>query len=143
MSIAQGICTSFKEELFKGTHKFDGSQTFRVALYGSTADLNVSTTAYTSSGEVSGTNYVAKGATSAPTMTTDGSMVIIDFADVSWSSSTITARGALLYNDTSSGDKSVAVLNFGEDKKSSASTFTIKFPTPNDIDGFIRITSSG
>ena len=148
MAIVQSICTSFKEELFKGTHNFS-SNTFKIALYTEGATLNASTTVYTSDNEVSssGTGYSAGGlALTGASITSDGSTVIIDFDNAVWAvgaEQTLTARGALVYNDSDSSDKSVAVLNFGIDRTVSDGNFTVKFPTPDKLDGFIRIVSSG
>ena len=156
MAIVQAICTSFKDELVKGTHNFS-SNTFKLALYAEEANLGSSTTVYTAASnpaspdtyEVSnsGTGYSEGGvALTGASITSDGTTVIIDFDNAEWavsSAQTLTARGALLYNDTDSSDKSVAVLNFGIDRTVSDGTFTVKFPTPDKLDGFIRIVSSG
>lgn len=148
MSIVQAICTSFKDELVKGTHNFS-SNTFKLALYVEAANLGPSTTVYTSDNEVSstGTGYAEGGvALTGASITPDGTTVIIDFDNAEWpvsATETLTARGALLYNDTDASDKSVAVLNFGSDRTVSDGTFTVKFPIPDKLDGFIRIVSSG
>lgn len=144
MAITQAMCTSFKVELLKGVHNFTPStgDTFRIALYTSSASLGATTTAYTTSNEVSGTGYTAGGATMTVTATfpkSDSTTAIVDFSDVTFSSSTITARGALIYNDSASGDPAVAVLNFGTDKSSTNGDFTIQFPTGDASNAIIRI----
>jgi hypothetical protein len=136
------MCTSFKKELLEGKHNFlnSGGDTFKLALYTSSASLDASTTAYTTSNEVSGTGYTAKGNTlTRVDPSTDGTTAITDFADTTFSSSTITARGALIFNEDTSGDTSVIVLNFGSDKSSSAGDFTITFPAANASNAIIRI----
>ena len=144
MAITQAMCTSFKVELLKGVHNFTPStgDTFRIALYTSSASLDATTTAYTTSNEVSGTGYTAGGATMTVTATfpkSGSTTAIVDFSDVTFSSSTITARGALIYNDSASGDPAVAVLNFGADKSSTNGDFTIQFPTGDASNAIIRI----
>ena len=143
MAISQAMCTSFKVELLDGVHNFDtGGDTFKIALYTSAATLGASTTAYTTSDEVSssGTNYSAGGNTltvsQVPTST--GTTAFLDFADTTWSAATITARGALIYNSTQS-NKAVAVLDFGSDKTSTNGDFTIIFPTADASNAIIRI----
>ena len=126
MAITQAMCTSFKQELLVGTHNFTNSSgnSFKLALYTSSASLGAGTTAYTSSNEASGTNYSATGAAlTNVTPTTDGTTAICDFSDLTFSNVTITARGALIYNDTQS-DKAVCVLDFGGDKTATAGDFT-------------------
>jgi len=136
------LCTSFKKELLTATHDFTAStgSTFKLALYDNTATLDASTTAYTTSGEISGTGYSAGGGTlTNVTPTTGGTTAFTDFDDLTFSSATITARGALIYNDTAAGDPSVAVLDFGEDKTSTSGDFTIVFPTADASNAIIRI----
>ena len=131
MAITQAMCTSFKQELLTGTHNFTNStgDTFKIALYTSSATLGASTTAYSATNEVSGTGYTATGETlTNVTPTTSGTSGITDFSDVSWTTSTITANGALIYNSTAS-NAAVVVLAFGSDKSSSGGTFTVSFPT--------------
>jgi hypothetical protein len=114
MAITSAICTSFKQELLVGTHNFTASSgnTFKLALYTSSASLGASTTAYTTSNEVSGTNYTAGGnALTNVTPTTSGTTAIVDFADLTFGTATVTARGCLIYNDTNS-DKAVAAIDF-------------------------------
>jgi hypothetical protein len=141
MAISQAMCTSFKKELLTGTHNFSsGGNTFKIALYTSSATLGASTTAYSSSNEVSGTGYTATGNTlTNVTPTTSGTTAYTDFADTTWSSATITANGALIYNDTAAGDPAVAVLAFGGDKTSTNGDFTIQFPTADASNAIIRI----
>ena len=141
MAITSAICNSFKTEILTGTHNFTASSgnTFNLALYTSDATLNKSTTAYTTSNEVSGTGYTAAGAAlTSVTPTTSGTTAFCDFADLTFSSSTITANGALIYNDTQS-DKAVCTLAFGGDKTSTAGDFTIQFPTADASNAIIRI----
>jgi|TARA_B100001057_G_scaffold485749_1_gene565900 hypothetical protein len=141
MSITSALCTSFKQEILVGTHNFTATSgnTFKLALYTSSATLNASTTAYTTSNEVSGTGYTAAGAAlTSVTPTTSSTTAFCDFADLTFSSSTITANGALIYNDTQS-DKAVCSLAFGGDKTSTAGDFTIQFPTADASNAIIRI----
>ena len=141
MAISQAMCTSFKQELLVGTHNFTASSgnTFKLALYTSSASLGASTTAYTSSNEASGTNYSATGAAlTSVTPTTSGTTAICEFSDLTFSYVSITARGALIYNDTQS-DKAVCVLDFGADKTASSGDFTIVFPTADASNAIIRI----
>tara|TARA_B100000131_G_scaffold285343_1_gene294562 strand:- start:308 stop:736 length:429 start_codon:yes stop_codon:yes gene_type:complete len=141
MAITQAMCTSFKQELLTGTHNFTNSSgnTFKLALFTSSASLGAGTTAYSTSNEVSGTGYTAGGAAlTNVTPTTSSTTALTDFADLTFSSSTITARGALIYNDSVS-DKAVLVLDFGSDKSSSSGDFTITFPTADASSAIIRI----
>tara|TARA_R100001198_G_C5213905_1_gene198303 strand:+ start:909 stop:1340 length:432 start_codon:yes stop_codon:yes gene_type:complete len=141
MAISTAMCTSFKQELLVGTHNFTASSgnTFKLALYTSSASLGASTTAYTTSNEASGTGYTAAGAAlTSVTPTTSGTTAFCDFADLTFSSSTITANGALIYNDTQS-DKAVCTLAFGGDKTSTSGDFTISFPTADASNAIIRI----
>ena len=142
MAISQAMCTSFKKELLEGKHNFlaSGGNSFKIALYTSSATLNATTTAYTTSGEASGTGYTAAGnALTNVNPTTTNTTAYTDFDNVSWTSSTITANGALIYNDTQSGDPAVAVLAFGSDKSSSNGTFSIIFPAAAESTAIIRI----
>lgn len=141
MPITQAVCNTFKQEVLDGLHDFGTSpNTFKIALYTNSATLGASTTIYTTSGECPSTgNYVAGGNTLTGTsLTLSGSTAIVDFADSQWTSSTITARGALIYNSTN-GNRAVMVLDFGSDKSSSSSTFTIIFPTPDATNGLLRL----
>ena len=136
------MCTSFKSELMTATHDLTNGtgNTFKLALYDNNASFTAATTAYTATDEVSGTGYSAGGGTlTNVTPTTSGTTAFTDFADLTFSSATITARGALIYNDTAAGDPSVVVLDFGSDKSSSAGDFTIVFPTADASDAIIRI----
>ncbi len=136
------MCTSFKKELLEGVHNFknSGGSTFNLALYTNSASFNAATTAYTSSNEVSGTGYSAKGGSltrvDPPTSSTTP---FTDFADLTFGSSSITARGALLFNDSASGDPSVVVLDFGSDQTSSSGDFPIQLPTANSSSAIIRL----
>ncbi|MBO55793.1 MAG: hypothetical protein CL886_09060 [Dehalococcoidia bacterium] len=155
MAITQAMCTSFKQELLQGIHNFtNGSgggtttstgtgNAFKIALYTSSASLDSTTTAYSSSNEASGTNYTAGGAAlTNVTPTASSTTALTDFADVTWASSSITARGALIYNSSTtagSANRAVLVLNFGSDKTSSSGDFTITFPTADASSAIIRI----
>lgn len=144
MSITQAMCTSFKVEILKGVHNFTAStgDTFNLALYTSSPNpaLGAATTVYQTDGEVSGTGYTAKGgALTSITPTASGTTAMCDFNDLTFSSSTITARGALIFNDSASGDPAVCVLDFGSDKSSTAGDFTIQFPTKDASNAIIRI----
>ena len=150
MAISQAMATSFKVEILDGIHNFGTgviragttADTFKIALYTSSATLSAATTAYTTSDEVSssGTNYTAGGKTlvisQVPTST--GTTAFLDFDDVTWDSATITANGALIYNATQS-NKAVAVLAFGGDKTSTAGNFTIQFPAAAASTAILRI----
>lgn len=136
------MATSFKTELLTGTHDFTNStgDTFKLALYTNSASFTAATTAYTASNEVSGTGYTAGGGTlTNVTPTSSGTTAFTDFADLTFSSATITARGALIYNDTAAGDPAVVVLDFGADKTSTAGDFTIVFPAADASNAIIRI----
>jgi hypothetical protein len=140
MAISQALCTSFKQELMTATHDFTNStgNTFKLALYTSSASLGASTTAYSATNEASGTNYSAGGAAlTNVTPTTSGTTALTDFSDLTFSNATVTANGALIYNDTAAGDPAVAVLAFGGDKTSTAGDFTIQFPTADASNAII------
>ena len=143
MAITQAMCTSFKVEVLKAVHNFTASSgnTFNLALYTSSASLDASTTAYTTSNEVSGTGYTAKGfALTSVTPVASSTTAVCDFSpDATFSSSTITARGALIFNDSASGDPAVCVLDFGSDKSSTAGDFVVQFPTADASNAIIRI----
>jgi PKD repeat protein len=142
MAITTALCTSFKQELMEAVHNFknSGGSTFNLALYTSSASLGAGTTAYTTSNEVSGTNYTAKGASlTRVDPTTSGTTAFTDFADLTFSNATVTARGALIFNDSASGDPSVCALDFGGDKTSTAGDFTIQFPAADASNAIIRI----
>ncbi len=136
------MCTSFKKELMTGTHNFTAaSDQFKMALYTNSASFNAATTAYTSSNEVTGTNYTAKGNfLTSVTPTTSGTTALTDFADEVFSNVTISSvRGGLIYNEAATGDPSVVVLDFGADKGASSGDFTIVFPTADASNAIIRI----
>lgn len=142
MAITQAMCTSFKQELLEGKHNFlnSGGSDFKLALYTSSATLDASTAGYTATNEVSGTGYTAKGASlTRVNPSASGTTAFTDFADLSFTTATITARGALIYNEDTTGDTSVCVLDFGSDKTSTAGTFTIQFPTADATNAIIRI----
>jgi hypothetical protein len=150
MAISQAMVTSFKVEILDGVHNFGtgvvrastAADTFKIALYTSSATLSAATTAYTTTDEVSssGTNYTAGGNTltisQVPTSTSTTAW--LDFDDVTWASATLTANGALIYNATQ-GNKAVAVLAFGADKTSTAGNFTIQFPAATSTTAILRI----
>ena len=128
MAITQAMCTSFKEDLFQKEQDLD-TDTIKIALYTSSANLDASTTAYTTSGEVSGTGYSAGGVTlTGATIGTSGTTAYVDFDDPEWTTASFTTAGALIYNDTTAGDNSIAVLSFGGDFTVTAGTFRIVFP---------------
>ena len=163
MAISQAMCTSFKKELLEAKHNFllSGGNTFKIALYTSSASLGASTTAYSSTNEISGTNYSAKGnsltridpSSSGTTALTDfadtswstatfsarGALIYTDFADSSWSTATFSAMGAMIFNDSASGDPAVVILDFGAEKTATAGTFTIAFPAADASNAIIRI----
>jgi hypothetical protein len=134
--------TSFKIQLLNGLQNFSAN-TFKIALYTSSATLDANTTAYSTSNEAPSTgNYVAGGntlsVTTTPTNGGSGTTAFIDFADTTWAAATITARGALIYNN-SQGNSAVAVLDFGSDKTSTDGDFTIQFPAATNTTAIIRI----
>ena len=142
MAITTAMCTTFKKEILEAVHNFknSGGSTFNLALYTSSASLGASTTAYTTSNEASGTGYTAKGAAlTRIDPSNDGTTAITDFANLTFSSSSITANGALIFNDSASGDPAVCALAFGGDKTSSSGDFTIQFPTADASNAIIRI----
>lgn len=150
MAITQAMCTSFKTELLTGTHNFTNSSgnTFKLALYAissggkssTTATLGATTTAFVTNGEVatSGSYATGGGTLTNVTPSASGTTAITDFADLSFTTATITARGALIYN-SSATNKAVAVLDFGANKTSTSGTFTIQFPTADASNAIIRI----
>ena len=146
MAITQAMCTSFKQELLQAKHDFTAStgHSFKLALYTSSATLGAATTDYSATNEASGTGYSAGGgALTNVTPTTSGTTALTDFADLTFSTATITANGALIYNTTTGGGSgttdSVVVLAFGGDKTSTAGDFTIQFPTADASNAIIRI----
>ena len=144
MAITSAICTSFKVELLKGVHDFTATtgDTFKIALYTSSATLGAGTTAFTTSNEItnsSGTAYTSGGATlTSVTPTSDSTTAVCDFADVSFTSASFTANGALIYNSSES-NAAVAAIAFGADKTVSSGTFTIQFPTAGAKTAIIRL----
>ena len=146
MAITTAMCTSFKQELLQGRHNFTAStgHTFKIALFTSSATLGASTTDYSATNEVSGTGYTAGGNTLTNiTPTTSGTTAFVDFADTTWSSATITANGALIYNTTTAGGSgttdAVCALAFGGDKTSTNGDFVIQFPAADASNTIIRI----
>ena len=142
MAITQAVCTSFKQEILVEGHNFTASSgdTFKIALYTSSASLDVSTTAYSSSNEVSnsGTYSAGGGSLTSVTPTTSGTTAICDFADISFTSATITSRGALIYNSSNSLN-AISVLDFGGDNTSTRGTFTIQFPAADASNALLRL----
>ena len=144
MGISQAVCNTFKSELLGAVHDFDSGsgQTFNLALYTSAANLSAATTVYTTSGEVSASGQYAAGGgvLQSQQVSLDGSVGIVDFADLSFTGVTLTARGALIYNNTTTATKrSVCVLDFGADKTATSGTFTIVFPAFTSAAAILRI----
>jgi hypothetical protein len=138
MAIAQAMCSSFKQQILLGEHDMD-TDTFKIALYTSAATLSAATTVYSTSDEVVGTGYTAGGNTlTGATVSLSGTTAFVDFSDSSWTTATITARGALIYNSSKS-NKAVAVLDFGSDKISTGGTFTVQFPVNDASSAIVRI----
>ena len=137
------MCTSFKKELMQGVHNFTAStgNTFKLALYTNSASFTAATTAYTATNEVtaSGSYATGGGTLTNVTPTTSGTTAFTDFEDLSFTTATITAYGALIYNDSATGDPSVVVLDFGGAKTSTSGTFQIIFPAATSSDAIIRI----
>ena len=145
MAITQGMANSFKVQLLSGTQNFN-TDTFKLALYTSSAVLGETSTAYTTSGECPSTgNYSAGGnsLTVSVTPTNTGNVAYVSFANTSWTNATITANGAMIYNSTGGkGNACVAVLAFGGDKTSTNGTFAVNFPTADATSAIIRLTAS-
>lgn len=148
MSISQSATTSFKVELLQAIHNFGPTtpNTFKVALYTAFSDIGPTTTVYTTTNEVTGTGYTAGGNTLvisiSPTSGNNTSGIptaYVSFVNSTWTNATFTARGALIYNSTQ-GNKSVAVLDFGSDKTVSNDIFQITFPTPDANSAIVRIS---
>lgn len=145
MAITQAMCTSFKQELLQGQHNFtNGGSTFKLALFTSSASLGAATTDYSASNEASGTGYTAGGAAlTNVTPTTSGTTAFCDFNDLTFSSASITANGAMIYNTTTGGGSnttdSCIILAFGADKTATNGDFTIQFPTADASNAIIRI----
>jgi len=143
MAITQAMATSFKVQLLNGQQNFSAN-TFKLALYTSSASLDENTTAYTATNEVaSAGNYTAGGntLTVSVTPTNTGNVAFISFANTSWANATITAAGALIYNNSQS-NSAVCVLSFGGDKTSTNGTFAVNFPTADASNAIIRLTAS-
>jgi len=130
-------CNVFKSGLLDGNFDFSGN-TFYLALYTNSATLDASTTAYTTTGEASGGNYVAGGQVLTPTVSISNGVAFVTFANVSWTG-VITARGALIYKADGVTNPAIAVLDFGEDKQTNAGDFTINFPLANAANAIIQI----
>jgi hypothetical protein len=142
MAITQAMATSFKKELLEAKHNFldSGGNTFKLALYTSSATMSAATTAFTTTNEASGTNYTSGGAALTNiNPTSSGTTAFTDFSDLTFGTATITARGCMIYNDTATGDPTVAVFDFGADKTSTAGSFTITFPSADASNAIIRI----
>ena len=136
--ITQAMCSSFKQQILLAEHDMD-TDVLKIALYTSLATLSAATTVYSTSDEVVGTGYTAGGNTlTSPTVSLSGTTAFVDFADTSWTTATITSRGALIYNSSKS-NKAVAVLDFGSDKTSTAGTFTVQFPANDATNAIVRI----
>ena len=141
MAITQSMATSFKKELLEGKHNFlaSGGNSFKLALYTSSATMGAATTAFTTTNQAAGTNYTSGGnALTNVNPASSGTTAFTDFADLTFGTATITARGCMIYNDTN-GDKSVASIDFGGDKTSTAGDFTIVFPAAAASTAIIRI----
>jgi hypothetical protein len=144
MTISSAVCNSFKQEILVGTHNFTASSgnSFKLALYTSSASLGAGTTAYATTNEISntaGSAYTAGGkVVVSVTPALDGSTACCDFADISFTSASFTANGCLIYNDTQA-DKAVCVVAFGGDKTVSSGTFTIQFPAADASNAIVRI----
>mgnify|MGYP003120071088 FL=1 len=140
MAITSAIATSFKQEiLVEGHNLTNGADSIKLALFTSSATLGAGTTAYSTTNEVSGTNYTAGGAAlTNVTPTTSGTTAIVDFADLTFGTATVTARGCLIYNDTNS-DKAICAIDFGGDKTSTAGDFTVVFPAADASNAIIRL----
>ena len=145
MAITSAICNSFKQEILVGTHNLTATtgNTFKIALFTSSASLGAGTTAYSTSNEItntSGSAYSAKGkALTNITPSLDGSTACVDFDDISWTSASFTANGCLIFNDTATGDPAVCAVAFGGDKTVSSGTFTIQFPAKAATTAIVRI----
>ena len=143
LSIDQAVCNSFKAQLLDGDHDFSaaGGDVFKLALYQSNAVLNATTTIYSASNEVANTGtYVAGGGVLAgQTVSLDGSVGIVDFADLSFTGVTLSALGAVIYNTSFGSNAAVCVLDFGAVKTATSGTFTIQFPAFTAAAAILRI----
>ena len=139
MAITSGLTYSFLNELLAGIHDLDGTDTLKVALFSSSASLSPpTTTAYSTTNEITGTGYSAGGKTLTPTLSSVAATSTLDFADVEWTSSTFTARGCLIYNSSKS-NRAIAIIDFGSDQSVTSGTFTIQWPAGNSANAIIRI----
>ena len=140
MTITTAMCTSFKKELLQAMHNFSaGGDAFYLALFDSSASLGASTESYPAAGEASGPGYSAGGkALASVTPSTGGTVAFTDFGDVSWEAATFTARGAMIYNQ-SSGNAAVSVHDFGVDVSVISGTLTVSFPAANAATAILRI----
>ena len=145
MAIASAVCNTFKTEVLRAIHNFTASSgnTFNLAMYTSSASMGASTTAYSSTNEISnsaGSAYSAKGkALTSVTPALDSSTAVCDFANISWTSASFTANGCLIFNDSATGDPAVCVIAFGGDKVVTNGTFTIEFPAADSSNAILRI----
>ena len=144
MAVTTAVCNSFKTEVLEAEHDFGVStQVYKIALYLTGATINKATTSYGTTQESSGTNYTAGGkklAVASQLVTLETDTACVDFGNVSWETATITAKGAVIYNFSSSTKKkAVCVLNFGGNKTSTAGTFTVQFPAVTDTQAILRI----
>ena len=142
MAITSAIATSFKVEILKGVHNFTASSgdTFKLALYTSSASLGAATTAYTTSEEVSGSGYTAKGnSLTSVTPVASSTTAVCDFDNTSFTSASFTARGCMIFNEDATGDPTVCVIDFGSDKTVTSGTFTIQFPAQTAGNAIVQI----
>ena len=144
MAITSAVCSTFKEELLKGNHDFDGGATYKIALFTSSASMGASTTAYADSNQVAdGNGYSTGGATlSSPTVALSSTTAYIDFADATWSSASFTANGALIYRSDGSAptNDAVCVIAFGGDYTAPNGTFTVQFPAAASSTAILRLS---
>ena len=142
MAITQTMCTSFKKALLDGEMDFSANtaQAYKIALYTNSASLSATTTVYTTANEASGTGYTPGGValTISTAPTTSGTTAFLSFSNATWANSTITARGALVYQ-TGGTTPAVAVLDFGSDKSTSGTTFQVTFPSANATTAIVRV----
>ena len=145
MAISSAVCNTFKTEVLRSIHNFTASSgnTFNLAMYTSSASMGASTTAYSSTNEISnsaGSAYSAKGkALTSVTPALSSSTAVCDFANISWTSASFTANGCLIFNDSATGDPAVCVIAFGGDKVVTNGTFTIEFPAADSSNAILRI----
>lgn len=146
MAITTCITNQFKLDILKAAIRFGGTatSTFKIALYTSSATLDATTTAYSATNEISGTGYSAGGVAVTPTLSSAGSTTYVDFSDAQWTSASFTARGCLLYDDTTTNggttDCAIAIWDFGSDKTVSSGTFTIVMPTADTSNALLRLS---